>query len=93
MRHILSTSKVSNILFFYRSIITRILQHFRVPPCELIYKEPTMLRKKAIITLGFHRRNGEWIQTTSIKNHDTLVVPKDDRVLNDVYSADHLTRF
>lgn len=89
----LSTLGVNNRLLHYGSIITRILQHFRVPLCELIYKEPMKLRKKAITTLAFHRRNGEWIQTTSTKNKDTLLVPEDDRVLNDVYSAHRLTIF
>lgn len=90
MRHILSTSKVSNILFFYRSIITRILHHSRVPLCESFYEKSKKLSGKVIIALGFHMRNKEWVKTTFIKNQDTLVAPKCDKVLNDVYSIDQL---
>lgn len=82
MRHILSTSKVSNMLFFYGSIITRILQHSRVPLCESFYEKSKKLSGKVIIALGFHMRNKEWVKTTFIKNQDTLVAPKCDKVLN-----------
>ena len=90
MRHTLSTTKVSSILLFYGSIITKILQHSRVPLGESFYEKSKKLSGKVIIALGFHRRNKEWAKTTSIKTQDTLVAPKCDKVLNDVYSIDQL---
>ena len=44
-------------------------------------------------TLGFQRRNKECIKNTFIKNQDTLAVPENDRVLNDVYLAKYLPDF
>lgn len=75
------------------SIITRILRHFILPLYKSVYKESEKLGGETISTIGFHKRNEEWVKTTSIKNQDTLVAPEDDRVLNDVYSANQLLDF
>ena len=44
-------------------------------------------------SIGFSRKNGQWIKTKNSKNRDTLIAPEDDRMLNDVYSLDQLPDF
>ena len=44
-------------------------------------------------SIGFSRRNGKWIKTSTSKYRDTLIAPEDDRMLNDVYSPDQLSDF
>ena len=44
-------------------------------------------------SIGFSRKNGQWIKTKNSKNQDTLIAPEDDRMLNDVYPPDKLPDF
>ena len=44
-------------------------------------------------SIGFSRKNGEWIKTSNAKNRDTLIAPEDDRMLNDIYRPDQLPDF
>lgn len=53
-----------NKLIPYCSIITRILHHFILPLYESVYKESKKLGGETISTIGFHRRNEEWVKTT-----------------------------
>ena len=84
----LSTPAVNNRLLPYGSIIIRILRHFRIPITELVYDETKRLGGEIILGIGFHRRNGEWVNITSYKNEDTLLGPEDDCLLNDIYYVD-----
>ena len=52
-----------------------------------------MLREEAITASEFHRRNVEWVKTTSIKNRDLLVAPEDDKTFDNVYSTNQLLDF
>ena len=44
-------------------------------------------------SIGFSRKNREWIKTKTSKNQDTLIAPEDDWMLNDVYPLDKLSDF
>lgn len=48
MRHILSTLEVNNWLLPYSDVITKNLQHFRVPFSDLIYEETKKTTGEAI---------------------------------------------
>lgn len=48
---------------------------------------------EAIIALGFDKRRGQWVKTSSVKNRDTLVAAEDDRMLNNIYMADEFPDF
>lgn len=89
----LSTPGVSNRLLPYGSIITKIFRHFRVPITELLFVDTKRLAEEIITSLGFCKRNGKWVKTSSVKNIDSLVAFEDDRMLNDIYPADQLPNF
>ncbi|KAH9698155.1 hypothetical protein KPL71_023904 [Citrus sinensis] len=93
LSHMLSTPKVSNRSLPYGSIITKILNHFRVPIIEPVFLETRKLGRDIISAIGFFKKCGQWEKTTSSKNEDTLLAPEDDRMLNDVYSEDELPDF
>ncbi|KAH9697929.1 hypothetical protein KPL71_023812 [Citrus sinensis] len=84
---------VNNRLLPYGSIITRILRHFRIPITEPVYDDSKRLGREIVLEIGFHRRNGEWVKTTSSKNEDTLLASEDNSMLNDIYFADKLPNF
>ena len=44
-------------------------------------------------SISFSRKNDQWIKTKNSKNRDTLIAPKDDRMLNDIYPPDQLPDF
>lgn len=44
-------------------------------------------------SIGFSWKNGRWVKASTSKNQDTLVAPKDNRILNDVYPLDQLPDF
>ncbi|KAK9214749.1 hypothetical protein WN944_006748 [Citrus x changshan-huyou] len=58
-----------------------------------IFLETRKLGREIISAIGFFKKRGKWEKTTSSKNEDTLLVPEDDRMLNDVYSEDELPDF
>lgn len=87
------TLLVSNILLLYDNIITKILRHFQVPLSEPIYVENKRLKRKAIMAICFHLRNGQWVKKTLSENQNTLVALEDDRVLNDIYPTNQLPDF
>ena len=89
----LSIPAVSNKSLPYGSIISKILRHFHVPLTELVYVESKKIGREIISGIGFHRRQGKWINVTSSKNEDTLVDPDDNCMLNDVYFEDELLDF
>ena len=89
----LSTPKVSNRSLPYGSIITKILNHFRVLIVEPVFLETRKLGREIISAIGFFKKRGKWEKTTSSKNEATLIAPEDDRMLNDVYSEDELPDF
>lgn len=92
LRHILTTPMVTNRLLPYSSIINRIFRHFYIP-FESIFNITKRLGGEAIITLKFHQKGEEWVKTASTKNQDTLVAPKDDQMLNNIYLTDQLLDF
>ncbi|KAH9769987.1 Integrase catalytic domain-containing protein [Citrus sinensis] len=93
VRHMLSTPAVNHRLLPYGSIITKILQHFEVPLLDAGYTETRRIGLEAMTSIGFSRKNGQWIKTKNSKNRDTLIAPEDDWMLNDIYSPDQLPDF
>lgn len=93
MRYMLSTLTVSHRLIPYGNIITKILWHFQVPLRDAVYTETKRIAPDAMTDIGFSRKNGKWIKTSKSKNWDTLVAPKDDWMLNDIYPLDQLLDF
>lgn len=89
----LSTSAVTNRSLSYGSIISRILRHFHVLLTEPVYVETKKLGKEIISEIGFHWRQGKWVNVKSSKNEEILVASDNDRMLNDVYSKDELPDF
>ena len=55
--------------------------------------ETRRIGPEAMTSIGFSRKNGEWIKTKNSKNRDTLIAPANDRMLNDVYPPDKLLDF
>lgn len=84
----LSTPAVSNRLLPYSRIIARIVWHFIVFFNEPVFGKTKILRGEAITSMGFSRKNGQWTKTATIKNWDTLVAPKNHKMLNYVNPAD-----
>ena len=84
---------ITNRRFPYGSVITRILRHFHIPIIEHVYDESKRLGGEIILSIRFHKRNGEWVKVTSSKNDNTLLALKDDHMLNDIHSADQLPDF
>ena len=93
VRHMLSTPAVNHHLLPYGSIITKILRRFEVPLLDTTYMETRGIGPEAMTSIGFTRKNGEWIKTNNSKNRDTLIAPEDDRMLNDVYPPNKLPDF
>ena len=54
-----------------------------------MYDETKRLRGEIILGISFHKHNGEWLKITSSKKEDTLLVPEDDCLFNDIYSIDN----
>ena len=90
LRRMLSTPSVNHCLLPYDSIISKILRHFQVPFWDVVYKETKLIDSEAMTSIGFSRKNDEWLKTSNSKNRDTLVALEDDRMLNDVYPPDQL---
>ncbi|KAH9791779.1 homogentisate geranylgeranyltransferase [Citrus sinensis] len=84
---------VNHRLLPYGSIITKILRRFEVPLLDAGYTETKRIGPEDMSSIGFSRRNGKWIKTSTSKNRDTLIAPEDDRMLNDVYSPEQLSDF
>ena len=93
LRHMLSTPGVNHQFLPYGSIISKILRHFQVPFRDSVYVETKRIGKEGVMSIRFSRKNREWIKTFTSKNQHTLVAPKDDRMLNDVYPPDQLLDF
>ncbi|KAH9667979.1 hypothetical protein KPL70_021252 [Citrus sinensis] len=93
VRHMLSTPAVNHRLLPYGSIITKILRCFEVPLLDTGHIETRRIGPEAMNSIGFSRKNGEWIKTSNSKNRDTLIAPEDDRMLNDIYPPDQLPNF
>ena len=93
VRHMLSTPAVNYRLLPYGSIITKILQCFEVPLLDAGSTKTRWIGPEAMTSIGFSRKNGQWIKTKNSKNWDTLIALEDDRILNDVYSLDQLQDF
>ena len=93
VRHMLSTTAVSNRSLPYGSIISKILRYFLVPLSEPVFVETKKLGREIISGIGFHLKQGQWVKVSSSKNADTLVAPDDNRMLNDVYSEEELPDF
>ena len=93
VRHMLSTTAVSNRSLPYGSNISKIFRYFHVPMTEPIFVETKKLGREIISGFGFHLKQGQWIKVSSSKNADTLVAPNDNRMLNDVYSEEELPDF
>ena len=93
VRHMLSTPAVNHRLLPYGSIITKILRRFEVPLLDTGHMETKQIGPEAMTSIGFSRKNGEWIKTSNSKNRDTLIALEDDRMLNDVYPPDKLPDF
>ncbi|KAH9649255.1 Integrase catalytic domain-containing protein [Citrus sinensis] len=93
VRHMLSTPAVNHRLLPYGSIITKILRRFEVPLLDTGHMETRRIGLEAMTSIGFSRKNGEWIKTSNSKNRDTLIAPEDDRMLNDIYPPNQLPDF
>ena len=93
VRHMLSTPIVNHRLLPYSSIITKILRHFEVSLLDVGYTETRWIGPEAMTSIGFSRKNSQWIKTKKSKNRDTLIALDDDRMLNDVYPPDQLLDF
>ncbi|KAH9801181.1 hypothetical protein KPL71_000929 [Citrus sinensis] len=93
VRHMLSTPAVNHRLLPYGSIITKILRRLEVPLLDTGHMETRRIGPKAMTSIGFSRKNGQWIKTSNSKNWDTLIAPEDDRMLNDIYPPDQLPNF
>ena len=93
MHHMLTTPAINHRLLPYGTIISKILQYFQVPLQDAVYKETKWIGPEAMSSIGFSRKNDQWIKTKSSKNRDTLNAPDDDRMLNDVYPTDQLLDF
>ena len=78
IRHMLSTTIVTNRSLPYGSIITRILRYFHVPLTERVYVESHKFGREIISAIGFFKKRGKWVKTQSSKNEDTLVASEDD---------------
>lgn len=89
----LSTPGFNHQLLSYGSIISKILRHFQVPIRDLVYVETKRIVTEAMTSIEFSQKNEEWIKTFISKNQDTLVAPKDNPMLNDVYPHDLLLDF
>ncbi|KAH9669926.1 hypothetical protein KPL70_021986 [Citrus sinensis] len=93
VRHILSTPAVNHRLLPYDSIITKILRHFEVSLLDTGHMETRRIGPEAMTSIGFSRKNGQWIKTSNSKNRATLIAPEDDQMLNDIYPPDQLPDF
>ena len=93
LRHMLSTPRVNHQFLPYSSIISKILRHFQVPIRDSVYVETKRIGKEGVTCIRFSQKNREWIKTFTSKNQDTLVAPKDDCMLNDVYPPNQLLDF
>ena len=93
VRHILSTTAVSNRSLPYESIISKILRYFHIPLTEPVFVETKKLGREMISGIGFYLKQGKWVKVSSSKNEDILVAPDDNRMLNEVYSEDELLDF
>ena len=91
--HMLSTPTVNHCLLPYGSIISKILRHFDVPLLDAVYTQTKRIGWEAMTSIGFSRKNGQWIQTKNSKNWDTSIAPEDDRMLNNIYPPDQLPNF
>ena len=88
MRHMLSTPTVNHRLLPYGSIIIKIPRRFEVFILDAGYTETRQIGSEAMTSIGFSRKNGQWINTKNSKNWDTLIAREDNRMLNDIYSPD-----
>ncbi|KAH9724699.1 hypothetical protein KPL70_007586 [Citrus sinensis] len=93
VRYMLSTPAVNHRLLPDGSIITKILQRFKVPLLDTGHMETQRIGPEAMTSISFSRKNGVWIKTSNSKNRDTLIAPEDDRMLNDIYPSDQLPDF
>ncbi|KAH9649211.1 hypothetical protein KPL70_025897 [Citrus sinensis] len=84
---------VNHRLLPYGSIITKILRCFEMLLLDTGHMETRRIGPEAMTSIGFSRKNEEWIKTSNSKNRDTLIAPEDDRILNDIYPPDQLPDF
>ncbi|KAH9716703.1 hypothetical protein KPL71_021554 [Citrus sinensis] len=99
LHHMLSTPSLAKRSIPYASIITRILEYFRVPITEPISLNSRELGDESIANLGFYWRNDGWYKDQRNKKV-TELAPTDHRFFNDVrpphllpnLSAPHLSR-
>ena len=78
LHHMLSTPYLAKRSLPYASIITRILEYFRVPITEPIFLNSRELGDKAIANLGFYWRNNRWYKDHRNKKV-TEIAPTDHR--------------
>ena len=93
VRHILNTPAVNHCLLLYASIISKILRCFGVPFRDAGYTETKWIGPEAMTSIGFSKRNGKLIKTSTSKNRDTMIASEDDRMLTDIYTLDQLPDF
>ena len=55
--------------------------------------ETKRIGKEGMTSIRFSQMNGDWIKTSTSKNQDTFVAPKDNRMINYVYPSDQLPDF
>ena len=83
LHHMLSTPSLVKRSLPYASIITRILQYFRVPITEPTCLNSRELGDEAIVNLGFYWRDNGWHKDRRNKKV-TEIAPIDHRFFNDV---------
>lgn len=86
----LSTPNISFRSLSFSSIITCILNHFRVPISEPSHDEPRELGDEDIASLSFIWESGQWVKDQNLVNKPTKLAPFDDRIFNDVLPPDKL---
>ena len=64
-----------------------------MPLWDTGYTETKKIGLEAMTSIGFSRRNGKWIKTSTSKNQDILIAPEDDKMLNDIYTPNQLPDF
>ncbi|KAH9686494.1 hypothetical protein KPL70_014367 [Citrus sinensis] len=84
---------VNHRLLPYGNIITKILRRFELPLLDTGHMETRRIGPEAMTSIGFSRKNGQWIKTSNSKNRDTLIAAEDDWMLNDIYPPDQLPDF
>ena len=83
LHHMLSTPSLAKRSLPYASIITRILEYFRVPITEPISLNSRELGDVSVANLGFYWRDDRWRKDQRNKKV-TELAPTDHRFFNDV---------